>query len=144
MMNKQLLFHIYAVQLNFFTSLLETLFSVPAQGISIFNFQLNIPHFSNFSNLIVFHGQNRIWFLDAIASPSTYHCQSVGESLIVSDLEIVIASLSFASLLVTSSESISLEPYNQIKFFPSDFWPFDLISFHFIPLHSIQTCAHNI
>ena len=42
-------------------------------------------------------------FLDEIASPSSYPCQSVGqsvsESFIVSDLEIAIASLSFASLL---------------------------------------------
>ena len=40
---------------------------------------------------------------DAIASPSTYPCQSVGESvsqsLIVSNLEIAIASQSFASLV---------------------------------------------
>ena len=40
-----------------------------------------------------------IWFLDAIAYPSTYPCQSVGQWVIVSDLEIAIASPSFASLL---------------------------------------------
>ena len=43
-------------------------------------------------------------FLDAIASPSTYPCQSVSEWVsqwvIVSDLEIAIASPSFASLLL--------------------------------------------
>ena len=37
-------------------------------------------------------------FLDAIVSPSSYPCQSVGQWLIVSDLEIAIASPSFASL----------------------------------------------
>ena len=41
-------------------------------------------------------------FLDAIASPSTYPCQSVGEwvseSFIISDLEIAIASPSFPNL----------------------------------------------
>ena len=37
--------------------------------------------------------------LDAIAFPSTFPCQSVGESLIVSNLEIAISSPSFASLL---------------------------------------------
>ena len=43
-------------------------------------------------------------FLDAIASPSTYPCQSVSEWVsewvIVSDLEIAIASPSFTSLLL--------------------------------------------
>ena len=36
------------------------------------------------------------------ASPSTYPCQSVGESFIVSDLEIAIASPSFASLFLSN------------------------------------------
>ena len=39
-----------------------------------------------------------IIFLDVIASPSTYPCQSVGQWVIVSDLEISISSPSFASL----------------------------------------------
>ena len=38
-------------------------------------------------------------FLDAIASPSTYPCQWVSEWVIVSDLEIAIASLRVASLV---------------------------------------------
>ena len=41
------------------------------------------------------------FFKDAIASPSSYPCQWMSEWLIVSDLEIAIASLSFASLLLT-------------------------------------------
>ena len=52
-------------------------------------------------------------FLDAIASPSSYPCQSVGqwvsESFIVSDLEIAIASLTlltFYWLLLTSTDSL--------------------------------------
>ena len=48
------------------------------------------------------HHSNLPHFLDAIASPSTYPCQWVGESfrqwVIVSDLEIAIASPGFASL----------------------------------------------
>ena len=40
------------------------------------------------------------FFWDAIASSSTYPCQSMSESFIVSDLEIATASLSFASLFV--------------------------------------------
>ena len=54
------------------------------------------------SNMVM-HSKH-IYFLDAIASPCTYPCQSVGESvsewLIVSDLEIAIASPNFASLLM--------------------------------------------
>ena len=44
-----------------------------------------------------------ITFLDAIASPSTYPCQSVSEWFIVSDLEIAIAYPSFASLFLSIS-----------------------------------------
>ena len=39
-------------------------------------------------------------FLDVIASPSTYPCQWVSQWVTVSDLEIAIASPSFASLLI--------------------------------------------
>ena len=46
-------------------------------------------------------------FLDAIASPSTYPCQWVSGSLIVSDLEIAITSLSFASLFAVQSSGFS-------------------------------------
>ena len=45
-------------------------------------------------------------FLDAVASPSTYPLSvsgSMSESVIVSDLEIAIASLSFVSLFVQLS-----------------------------------------
>ena len=47
------------------------------------------------SNLIGFDK-----FLDAIASPSSNPCVSVSQWLIVSDLEIAIASPSFASLFI--------------------------------------------
>ena len=50
-------------------------------------------------------------FLDTIASPSTYPCQSVGEwvceSFIVSDLEIAIASQSFASFFTILGRDFS-------------------------------------
>ena len=42
-------------------------------------------------------------FLDAIASPSTYPRQSVGQSVTVSDLEIAIASPSFATVFYGAS-----------------------------------------
>ena len=48
-----------------------------------------------FGQIICFYFVKYIWqfvFLDAIASPSTYSCQWVSGSLIVSDLEIAIAS----------------------------------------------------
>ena len=46
----------------------------------------------------------KVSFLDATASHSGYPCQSVGQSLIVSDLEIAITSPSFASLLDVSHQ----------------------------------------
>ena len=66
-------------------------------------------------------------FLDAIASPSTYPCQSVSEWVsqwvIVSDLEIAIASPSFASLLL------------QIRY---------NMDIYFIVGHSMITVRHDI
>ena len=61
-------------------------------------------------------------FLFAIAPPSTYSCQLVSESFIVSDLEIAIASPSFASLLnselFTYSSQLFIFSPNQL--FPPD------------------------
>ena len=48
-------------------------------------------------------------FFDAIASPSSYPCQSVGESLIVSDLEIAIAISN--RLLLLLREKIAFRTY---------------------------------
>ena len=57
---------------------------------------------SKYYSLTSVYDRYHILFLDAIASPSTYPCQWVGqwvsEWFIVSDLEIAIASPSFASL----------------------------------------------
>ena len=55
------------------------------------------PHFRPLS---LWHGSR---FSDGIASPRSYPCQWVSEWVIVSDLEIAIASLSFASLLIMLS-----------------------------------------
>ena len=62
-------------------------------------------------------------FLDAIASPSTYLCQSVSEwiseSLVVSDLEIAIASLSFASLFLRSVPGFHIFLALRVFFLPT-------------------------
>ena len=52
-------------------------------------------------------------FLDAVASLNTYPCQSVGQSFIVPDLEIAIASPNFASLFTIFWSSGSLSPIFQ-------------------------------
>ena len=61
-----------------------------------------------------------VTFLDAIASPSTYPCQwvsgSVSGSLIVSDLEIAIASPSFASLFEIHEDGILIRNYREFKY----------------------------
>ena len=52
----------------------------------------------DFINLHFFFFTKYRFLLDAIASPSTFPCQSVSGSVTVSDLKIAIASSSFASL----------------------------------------------
>ena len=80
-----------------------------------------------------------VFFLDAIASPSSYPCQSVSQSLIVSDLEIAIVSPSFASLFCMIWFCIIIfKPPEHRKHHLNSKWG-EWISAPFISIH-LSTC----